>query len=275
MTLRNILTVPAAILTAASAFAWGQKGHDVVAFIAENHLTPITKAAVEQLLGGKSIVYWSNWLDNASHTEPYAYTKTWHYRNIDADQDYDKAPRNRNGDVTTAINRQVYTLSNPAASTYDQQLALKILVHCMGDLHQPMHMGHFSDLGGNKWMVKYFNSDKNLHSIWDSNLVESGHKWTYTEWQDQIDRATPEEQVMLMEGDPDSWGRETYRIATEVYDTTPEGMNISYDYIAKWTPVIEDQLLKGGLRLADILNGLYDPDYKAHNSIKTVQENSK
>ncbi len=156
MTLRTILLASAAALTASSAFAWGQKGHDVVAFIAENHLTPTTKAAVENLLGGKSIVYWSNWLDNASHTDKYAYTKTWHYRNINADQTYDNAPRNRTGDVITAINQQVYTLSNPAAPLHEQQLALKILVHCMGDLHQPMHMGHYSDLGGNKWIVKYF-----------------------------------------------------------------------------------------------------------------------
>ncbi len=275
MTLRTILLASAAALTASSAFAWGQKGHDVVAFIAENHLTPTTKAAVENLLGGKSIVYWSNWLDNASHTDKYAYTKTWHYRNINADQTYDNAPRNRTGDVITAINQQVYTLSNPAAPLHEQQLALKILVHCMGDLHQPMHMGHYSDLGGNKWIVKYFNSDKNLHSVWDSSLVESGHKWTYTEWQDQIDRATPEEQAMIMAGDADTWGRETYRIATEVYDTTPEGTNISFDYIAKWTPIIEDQLLKGGLRLADILNGLFDPDYTPSNTIKTAPDNAK
>ncbi|MDE7160567.1 MAG: S1/P1 nuclease [Muribaculaceae bacterium] len=272
MTLRNIFLFAATAFTASGAYAWGQKGHDVVAYIAEKHLTPTTKAAVENMLGGRSIVYWSNWLDNASHTPTYAHTKTWHYRNIDADQEYDTAPRNRTGDVVSAINEQVYILSNPEASAHDQQLALKILVHCLGDIHQPMHMGHYSDLGGNKWMVKYFNSDKNLHSIWDSSIVESGHKWTYTEWQEQIDRVTPEEEALLMAGDADTWGRETYRIATEVYNTTPEGTNISFDYIAKWTPVIEDQLLKGGLRLADILNGLYDPAYLPYNTIKTAQE---
>ena len=64
--------------------AWGQKGHDVTCEIAERHLDRGARKAVRRLLQGKSMVYWSNWLDNASHTPEYAYTKTWHYKNIDA-----------------------------------------------------------------------------------------------------------------------------------------------------------------------------------------------
>lgn len=272
MKLSKIFCLTIASASALSAFGWGQKGHDTVAAIAENHLTPATRAAVDDLLQGRSIVYWANWLDNASHTPQYEYTKTWHYRNIDAGQDYDKAPRNRKGDVTTAINQQVYTLTNPEASYADKQLALKILVHTVGDLHQPMHMGHLSDLGGNKWMVKYFNSDKNLHSIWDSSLVESAHKWSYSEWVDQIDRVSTEAALGRAQGNADDWGRETYGIATAVYDETPEDTKVSYDYIARWTPVIEEQLLNGGLRLADVLNGIFDPSYTKSNTIKTYGE---
>ena len=85
------------IASAASAFGWGQKGHDTVAYIAECHLTPEAKAAAEALLDGNSIVYYSNWLDNASHTPEYAYSKTWHYKNVDADVSYDDAPLNDKG----------------------------------------------------------------------------------------------------------------------------------------------------------------------------------
>ena len=67
-----------------AAFAWGQKGHDVTAAIAEAHLTPATQKAVAEVLDGMSPVYWANWLDNASHTPEYAYSKTWHYKNVDA-----------------------------------------------------------------------------------------------------------------------------------------------------------------------------------------------
>lgn len=266
MKIRTLVANTILILTASSAFGWGQKGHDTVAFIAENHLTPATKEAVSELLDGKSIVYWANWLDNASHTPEYAYSKTWHYKNIDADMDFETAPNIKEGNIVDAITEQSFVLTNPEAGREEKQLALKMVVHLVGDLHQPMHLGHASDRGGNQWVVKYFNRDNNIHSVWDSSLPESAHKWSYTEWQNQIDRATPEEQAeILRDGTPALWGKETYEICKKVYDTTPQGTNISYDYIAEWTPTIEQQFLKGGLRLADVLNSIFDPNYTPSN----------
>lgn len=249
-------------LAVPQAFGWGQKGHDTVAYIAQCHLTPTALTGVERLLDGKSIVYWSNWLDNASNTPQYRHTKTWHYRNIDAGQDYDTAPRNEQGDVVTAVETQYAILQDPQASREDRQTALKILIHCVGDLHQPMHMGHLSDRGGNQWPVKYFNRERNLHGIWDSDLVESAHKWSHTEWQREIDRVpSGGEAAVIASRDPSEWGRETFAVATDIYDTTPQDFNVSYGYIANWTPVIESQLLKGGHRLAYLLNTLFDPEY--------------
>ena len=105
--------------------------------------------------------------------------------------------------------------------------------------------------------MRYFKNPKNLHSVWDSSLVESAHKWSYTEWQQQIDRASADEQAAILSlTTPDDWARETYAISRTVYDKTPEDTNIEYNYIAEWTPVIERQFLRGGLRLADTLNRL-------------------
>lgn len=243
-----------------SALGWSQKGHDVVAHIAERHLTPKTAAAVDSLLQGKSMVYWANWLDNASHTPEYDYSRTWHYKNIDANETYDNSYKNPKGDILTALQSQTSLLAEDKASFTDASLALKMIIHLMGDLHQPMHMGRFSDRGGNKHAVSFFDRETNLHSIWDSSLVETGHKWSYTEWAEQLDRASQPMQELLVQGDFSDWGRETYEIAKEVYADTPEGTSVSYDYIAKWTPVIEQQLLKGGLRLASVLNRVFDPD---------------
>lgn len=263
----KIFIAGALLPVAATAFGWGQKGHDTVAFIAENHLTPTSAEAVSELLDGKSIVYWANWLDNASHTPEYAYSKTWHYKNIDVDVDFESAPNIPEGNIIDAIKEQSYILSDSTASKESRQLALKMVVHLLGDLHQPMHMGHASDRGGNSWSVKYFGRDNNIHSVWDSSLPESAHKWSYTEWQNQIDRATPAEQAeILSEGTPEKWGKETYEICSKVYDSTPEGTKISYDYIAEWTPVIEQQFLRGGLRLADVLNSIFDPEYTPANT---------
>ena len=99
-----------------TAFGWGQKGHDVTVYIAENHLTPTTYTAVTDLLDGKSMVYWANWLDNASHTPEYAYSKTWHYKNIDDGIKYEEAPLHEDGDVVRAIYEQIKILQNPDAS---------------------------------------------------------------------------------------------------------------------------------------------------------------
>ena len=249
-------------------FAWGQKGHDTTAFIAENHLTPITKAVIDDLLDGKSIVYYANWLDNASHTPEYAYSKTWHYKNIDEHETFENAKLLETGDIVRAIYEQTAILEDPSSSREDKQLALKMVVHLLGDIHQPMHMGRASDRGGNKHGIKYFGRDNNLHAIWDSSLPESAHKWTYTEWQQQIDRVSDdEEKKITYEGTPEKWAKETYEIASEVYAGTPENTNVSYDYIADWTPVIETQFLRGGLRLADLLNSIFDPYYSPNNLI--------
>lgn len=264
--MKKILTATLLSASFLGAFGWGQKGHDTVAYIAECHFTDATKAAVDSLLDGYSIIYWANWLDNASHTQDYAYTKTWHYKNIDANKTFENAPNIKEGNIVDAIYSQVDVLEDSTKSKEEKALALKMVVHFLGDIHQPMHMGHASDLGGNRVNVKFFKTGTNLHSVWDSRLPEIAHKWSHTEWQREIDRL-PEDQVeaILIEGTPTTWGKETYEICKEVYNKTPEGINIEYDYISDWTPTIEMQLLKGGLRLADVLNSVFDPSYQQKN----------
>ncbi len=248
-----------------SAFGWGQKGHDVTACIAEKHLTPATRHAVDSILEGRSIIYWSNWLDNASHTRDYAYTKTWHYKNVDEGERYEEAQANPAGDAVTAIKAQIETLTGDKPSFEDSQLAMKILIHVVGDLHQPLHMGHATDLGGNRVPVKYFGRDTNLHSVWDSSIPESAHKWSYSEWQDQIDRLSPEAQAEVIAGSIDDWAKQNVALSANVYRDFQPGKKISYDEVAKWTPTVETQFLNGGLRLAHILNLIFDPGYRASN----------
>ncbi len=258
--MKRYLIALGALFTAACSWGWSQKGHDTVAYIAECHLSPAAADSVAAIFDGKSPVYWANWLDNASHTPPYYYTKTWHYKNIDEGVAYEDAPLNPKGDAVTAIREQIALLSDPKSTKGQKELALKILVHVVGDLHQPMHMGRLSDLGGNKRRVRFFDRDTNLHSIWDGSLMNSGHSWSYTEWQKQIDRLSDEAEKAEAAGNVDDWAKQTYEIATRVYDYFPEGAKVSYNEIAAWTPTIETQLLRGGLRLARILNAVFDPE---------------
>ncbi len=259
MIIKRFLITATTLLTTFAALGWGQKGHDVTAYIARQHLTPETAAMVDSLLDGRSMVYWANWLDNASHTPQYNYSRIWHYKNIDANQTYASAPAHQAGDVVTALRRNVDVLRNPKATKEQKSLALRMIVHLMGDLHQPLHLGHAIDLGGNKVNIKYFSTPTNLHSLWDSRLPEAAHKWSYTEWQQQIDRVGASEHVSIVAGNIDDWACQTYTIAEKVYEATPKGTVVAYDYIAEWTPTVEQQFLRGGLRLAYLLNAIFDP----------------
>ncbi|MCH5335652.1 MAG: S1/P1 nuclease [Alistipes sp.] len=255
---KNLLLSVMSLFISAAAMAWGQKGHDVVASIAEAHLTPAAAARVTAILDNHSPVYYSNWMDNASHTDEYRYTSPWHYANIDEGYTFATMPRNPEGDVISALEMITAALEQGGLEPAQEQLYLKMLIHFMGDLHCPMHTGRKSDRGGNNVQIFYFTKETNLHSIWDTDLVESAHRWSYTEWREQIDRLTDEQAAAIVEGDYVSWLNEASEISRGIYEKTPEGTRVSFDYIAEYAPVIEQQFVRGGHRLAAVLNRIYD-----------------
>lgn len=244
-------------LNCSDASAWGQKGHDIICAIAENHLSHKAEKRISAILDGKSIIYWANWMDNASHTAQYAYTKTWHFMDVDEGQDFEQAATQGNGNVLTAIDAQIKALKSGKLNKEAEALSLKMLIHFVGDLHCPMHVARSSDRGGNLWQVQFFQKGTNLHSVWDSGVIERAHNWTYSEWVQQLDRLSRKEAAALCEGSPADWGRETFAAAGRIYDGTKVGSQLSYDYVAFWAPTAEEQLLRGGLRLAHVLNEIF------------------
>ncbi len=235
--------------------AWSKKGHDVICAIAENHLTDKALNSVTDILDGKSMVYYSSWLDTASHTKEYAYTSTWHYFNIDGSIENTK--REKSGDALSAVELLVGQLKSGELKGEAKSDALKMLIHIVGDMHQPMHMGRKEDLGGNKIPVIYFTQTTNLHSAWDYNIVDGARDWSFSEWQDQIDRVSEEQYNQIVAGSYADWAEGTFEIAKEVYRDTPAETRIYYDYVAKYSPIVEQQFLYAGLRLAHILNNIY------------------
>ena len=227
-------------------------------FRSQNNLSKRALKRVEAILDGKSMVYVANWLDNASHTPEYAYTKTWHYVNVEPSEgSYAESQREPKGDVVTAVNSIVERLKSGELTREEERTELMMLIHLVGDMHCPMHAGRKSDRGGNGTKVKYFGSQKKLHTVWDSEIVESAHRWSYSEWQEQIDRATPIEVHQMAYGTPNDWIEESVILANDIYESSTTGENLSYDYVAKYAPIIEQQLLKGGIRLAKLLEEIY------------------
>lgn len=244
-----------------AVFGWGQKGHDIVAFIAEQHLTGRAKKAITEILDGKSIVYYSSWMDNLQNSPDwkggYDVTKTWHYANVDEGYTYETMRKEPKGDVLTALELVISGLKSGELSDSVRSDYVKMLVHMVGDLHCPMHAGRLSDIGGNRHQVKWFGEPTNLHSVWDSKFIESARKWSYSEWQEQLDRCNKKQRKQIASGTMYEWFAETVMAAATLYDSAPVGANLSYQYLYDHSHLLERQLLYAGYRLAAILNDIF------------------
>lgn len=253
------------LLCSLPVFGWGSKGHDIVASIAEQHLNPCTKRALNKILDGHSLVYYSSWMDNVQNSPywkgGYDATKTWHYANIDKGETYQSMPKNPKGDVVTALDSLTREFRKNRSAMSDSLKIdyIRMIVHMVGDLHCPMHAGRLSDLGGNRVPVKWFGQKTNLHSVWDSKMIESARKWSYTEWTEQIDRAGRKERKNIAKGTFEDWLTETSACASEVYDYVGNlsEPNLSYQFVYDFSPMLEERLAVAGYRLAAVLNSLF------------------
>ncbi|MCD7970090.1 MAG: S1/P1 nuclease [Alistipes sp.] len=241
-----------------NSYGWGQKGHDIVAYIAQCNLKKGVKKKVIRALDGHTLMYYSSWMDNIRSFPEYRHTSTWHYANVDEGYTYETMPKEPAGDVYTALTDVIEKLKdhkNLPDSLENQYL--RFLIHLVGDMHCPMHAGRKTDLGGNQLKVKWFGSDTNIHSVWDTALIKSVRKWSYIEWRDNLDILSKEEKARLAAGTPLDWMNETVNVCKHIYLNVEEGENLSWDYMYYNFPVLELQLQKAGYRLARILNEIY------------------
>ncbi|MBQ5424337.1 MAG: S1/P1 nuclease, partial [Bacteroidales bacterium] len=163
------------------------------------------------------------------------------------------------GDVLLAMNMLIDSLENHRNELSDSVKFdyLRMLIHLVGDMHCPMHVGRATDRGGNNFSLKWFGEKTNLHSIWDYNMVERVHSWSYTEWQQNLDRCSRSEIEAMSAGTPEDWLNETWKITCGIYDYVKPDENYSYKYMYDYAPVVEHQLLVAGYRLAALLNKIF------------------
>lgn len=254
------------MLNITTAYGWGATGHDVVAAIAEQHLTPKAKRKINKLLDGKSIVYYSSWMDNIQNSpyweNGYNKTKTWHYANVDEGLTYQTMTKNPDGDVVSGLEMLTKEMTENYKNLTDSMRVdyLKMIVHMVGDLHCPMHAGRLSDRGGNGTKVRWFGQNTSLHSVWDSKMIDSARKWHYSEWAEQLDRTDRKYRKEIMKGSYEEWFNDTVENAAILYDYVEElgdTPNLSYQFVYDFSPLLEEQLLNGGYRLAYVLNTIF------------------
>ena len=263
-------TVAAAL--PAPAFAWGKTGHRVVAAIADTQLSGLARAHIREILnGGESLDEAANWPDEMRSDPAPFWQKTstpWHYVTLDGIT-YDHAPPQ--GDALEALDRFSRTLKDPSASLADKQLALRFVVHLVGDLHQPLHVGKCCDKGGNDVKVTFFGKPTNLHAAWDSALVDN-EQLSFSELAAKLERHTSDQDIIAWwDINPRDWISESAQYRDRLYPTAadkprteagkkskePPVPDLSYSYVYRFTPLMEQRLSQAGVRLAAYLNAIY------------------
>ncbi len=237
-----------------NVFGWGVTGHRATGLIAEQHLSAKAKKRIQQLLGQESLAMASTWMDEIRSDSTYNYTTDWHWVTIEAGQTYDKSKKNPNGDVIMTLERIVAELKTHKLDRKKEIEYLKMLVHLVGDIHQPLHVGCCDDQGGNKVKVKWFHNDSNLHTVWDSNMIDDT-KLSYTELAMSLGKPDAVTVAAWQKTSVREWATESMSYRKQVYDIG-DG-NLSYKYSYKYLGTAKDRVLKAGVRLAGVLNQIY------------------
>jgi hypothetical protein len=259
MRLAILIAAAAAIVLPSPALSWGKTGHRVVGKIAEPYLAPAAKAEVKRILGVETLAEASNWPDSMRSDPSPFWSRTanpWHYVTVPEGKTYADAGAPPEGDAVTALERFSVTVRDPNASLADKQLALRFIVHIVGDLHQPLHAGNGQDKGGNDVRVTFQGRSTNLHSVWDSGLVDD-QQLSYTEMATWLSaRITPADAKAWTTADPKVWIAESTALRDQVYPAAGD-TSLSYDYVFRHQRQMEDRLTRGGVRLAAYLNQLF------------------
>jgi hypothetical protein len=290
MTPKRLLTLVAAICLMsfpAGVFAWGVEGHKIVALLARGYLTPQVRAKVDQMLAADpdtltahDMLDESIWADRyrSGHRE----TAEWHYVGIELDHpDLEGAcfgfptsdPVASRGPaddcVVNKVSEFARELANPATPATERLLALKYLLHFIGDMHQPLHNADNHDKGGNCVLVSLGGARQvNLHSYWDTTVVEGLGEDPRAVAAMLAGRITPKNKADWEKGDPKAWALEGFDLAqTVVYkigakpgcgsDQSPVSPPPGYDETAR--EIVTIQLEKAGVRLAAVLNRALGP----------------
>jgi S1/P1 Nuclease len=230
------LLVLICFVAVSNSFAWGANGHRIIGEIADSYLTKKARKNIAAIMGNESIAIGAN----------------WDYPAFEAYLKNDTAV-----DAYTKLNFLIAELRKKDLTAERKLFCLRMLIHIAGDIHQPMHVSRAEDLGGNRIRVQWFNDPTNLHALWDDRLIDQ-QKLSYTEFAKHINHTTKVQRFAWQQQPMEQWFFESYQLADKIYQgiTQPEqklGFKYNFDNIE----IVNQQLLKGGVRLAWLLNELF------------------
>jgi len=252
--MRNLL-IFVFVLVSIEASSWGKTGHRIVGAIAEYHLSKKTRKEIKKIMGNESLASASTWMDFIKSESSWDHANPWHYCTIPGNMTYEEAGTPEEGDVVATIGRLISELESRQFTDGDERVAIRFLVHLIGDIHQPLHVGNGEDRGGNDVKVKWFRSGRNLHSVWDSGIID-GEQMSYTEWVEAINHATEMQVSDWQNATTLDWAYESRDFRKQVY-SLPENKSLSYRYVYDNIELVNLRLLQAGVRLAGVLNRIY------------------
>lgn len=239
----------------ANAYDWGKTGHRVTGEIAQQYLNKKAKKAINKLLDGESLAFVSTYADDIKSDDAYRSYGPWHYVNVPFDSTYEEHEHNDRGDVIQGIDKCIEVLKSDNSTDQEKAFHLRLLVHLVGDLHQPLHVGIGDDKGGNDFQVRWYNDGTNLHSVWDTKMIES-YGMSYTELASNMPQLTKNELQQMAAGTHRDWMKDSRVVIKDIYKNTEVGEKLGYRYMYDYFSTVRSQLQKGGVRLAALLNEL-------------------
>lgn len=235
------------LLGSSQMFAWGNRGHKIVAEVAFNYLDETTKKNVLQYLDGMTLDEAANWMDAIKSDHANDHMKKYHYINIE--KGGTTAPDGDN--IVTVLTATLKELDNKQNLSHDEiKQKILFLFHLIGDLHQPLHVGYGSDKGGNTVQLNFLGSyGTNLHSTWDSGIIE----YRNTTLADVLNskKYSPQELEAVQKIDVIGWTKQSRNYLKEAY--TVKNNKADDRYVDSVYPIIKTQLLDAGIRLASVL----------------------
>lgn len=271
---RLLLALVALLPTPAQA--WWDYGHKTIAAIAWAEVRPATRARMRALFARQHLLETPNcpvrtieeasvWADCVKPGERFSYAFPWHFQNVDICKPFDlKAACPFGNCVSAQITRNAKLLADRKVPARERLQALAFLVHFVGDLHQPLHAGDRADLGGNRAAASYGGAGgRNLHAIWDGYLAERAISTPPAEAVGLLSGVAPTERATMAAGTVEDWSRESWEVAKAVTygahaadpcaDREARAV-LDQAKIEAAIPVVRLQVLRGGLRLARMLD---------------------
>ena len=259
------------------SYSWGPTGHRIVGEIAQRQLSGNSLRAVNMLLDQASLARVSNWPDEIkSDPENYKHTFSWHYMTWPNGQDeYDY---HGEGELIQAIQTSFEKLKDKKKPKPERAIALKFLIHLIGDLHQPLHVGNGQDMGGNTCQIIFHGQRVNLHALWDEKLIAKTDL-SFTEYTNFLLQKNMEIKLDISMKEVISWAAESRELREKIYPDEVDMPKqkesnilskdycrrdidhldahlpkIGYKYSYAFKSKMEQRLLLAGLRLGAIIN---------------------